>query len=132
MLLAEGEVKDKIMEWIVSVAAFSGIEVWAFCIMDNHLHLFVHVPPVPERLWLDPDDEPAAYAFGMRPPAGRSVPLRQLDDHKRRASPPLAEHCRKRLFTALVGRCTLSSTHKAISKGGLVPTIFRAWLMRFA
>ena len=71
MLLAEDEVKDRIMEWIVSVAAFSGVEVWAFCIMDNHLHLFVHVPPVPRRYWLDPDDEPAAYAFGMRPPECR-------------------------------------------------------------
>ena len=46
MLLAEDEVKDRIMEWTASVAAFSGVEVWAFCIMDNHLHLFVHVPPV--------------------------------------------------------------------------------------
>ena len=71
MLLAEDEVKDRIMEWTVSVAAFSGVEVWAFCIMDNHLHLFVHVPPVPRRLWLDPDDEPAACAFGMRPPECR-------------------------------------------------------------
>ena len=71
MLLAEDEVKDKIMEWIVSVAAFSGVEVWAFCIMDNHLHLFVHVPPVPGRYWLDPGDEPCAYAFGMRPPECR-------------------------------------------------------------
>lgn len=71
MLLAEDEIKDKITEWTVSVAAFSGVEVWAFCIMDNHLHLFVHVPPVPQRYWLDPDDEPAAYAFGMRPPECR-------------------------------------------------------------
>ena len=39
--------------------------------MDNHFHLFVHVPPVPKRYWLDPDDEPAAYAFGMRPPECR-------------------------------------------------------------
>ena len=71
MLLAEDEIKDKILEWIVSVAAFSGIEVWSFAIMDNHLHLFVHVPPVPKRYWLDPDDEPCAYAFGMRPPECR-------------------------------------------------------------
>ena len=71
MLLAEEEVKDRIMEWIVSVAAFSGVEVWSFAIMDNHLHLFVHVPPVPKRLWTDPDDEPCAYAFGMRPPECR-------------------------------------------------------------
>ena len=71
MLLAEDAVKDKIMEWIVSVADFSGVEVWAFCIMENHLHLFVRVPPVPERYWLDPNDEPCAYAFGMRPPECR-------------------------------------------------------------
>ena len=71
MLLAEDEVKDRIMEWIASVAAFSGVEVWAFCVMENHLHLLVHVPPVPGRYWLDPDDEPAAYAFGMRPPECR-------------------------------------------------------------
>ena len=71
MLLAEDEIKDRILGWIVSVAAFSGVEVWSFAIMDNHLHLFVHVPPVPERYWLDPDDEPCAYAFGMRPPERR-------------------------------------------------------------
>ena len=71
MLLADDEVKDKIREWIVSVAKFSGVEVWSFAVMDNHLHLFVHVPPVPERYWLDPEDEPCAYAFGMRPPECR-------------------------------------------------------------
>ena len=71
MLLKPEAVKDRIVEWIHSVAAFSGIEVWAWCIMDNHLHLFLHVPPVPERYWLDPQVEPAAYAFGMRPPECR-------------------------------------------------------------
>ena len=71
MLLEDEEVKDTIMKWIVSVADFSGVEVWAFCIMDNHLHLFVHVPPVPVRLWLDPNDAPDAHAFGMRPPECR-------------------------------------------------------------
>ena len=68
MLLKPDEIKDRILDWVVSVAAFSGVEVYAFVIMDNHLHLFVHVPPVPERLWLDPAREPCAYAFGMRPP----------------------------------------------------------------
>ena len=68
MLLAEEGVKDEILERIVSVAKFSGVELWAFCIMDNHLHLFVRVPPVPKECWLDSNDEPAAYAFGMRPP----------------------------------------------------------------
>ena len=71
MLLAEEEVKDRIADWIPQVADFSGVEVWSYCVMDNHLHLLVHVPPVPERYWLDPDDEPVAYAFGMRPPECR-------------------------------------------------------------
>ena len=47
MLLAEEEVKDRIADWIAPVADFSGVEVWSYCVMDNHLHLLVHVPPVP-------------------------------------------------------------------------------------
>ena len=50
MLLGEDAIKDQILEWIISVAAFSGVEVWSFAIMDNHLHVFVHVPPVPRTL----------------------------------------------------------------------------------
>ena len=74
MLLEPDEVKERLMKWIVSVANFSGVEVWGFTVMDNHLHLIVHVPPVPKEYWLDPNEEPAAYAFGMRPPECR-VPL---------------------------------------------------------
>ena len=74
MLLEPDEVKEHLMKWIVSVANFSGVEVWGFTVMDNHLHLIVHVPPVPKEYWLDANDEPAAYAFGMRPPECR-VPL---------------------------------------------------------
>ena len=89
MLLKPDEVKERIMGWIESVAAFSGVEVWSWCIMDNHLHLLVHVPPVPSEYWLDPDDEPAAYAFGMRPPECR-VPLWSPDgDCPPRPRPPL-------------------------------------------
>ena len=74
MLLKPDEVKERLMKWIVSVANFSGVEVWGFTVMDNHLHLIVHVPPVPKEYWLDANEEPAAYAFGMRPPECR-VPL---------------------------------------------------------
>ena len=74
MLLKPDEVKERLMKWIVSIADFSGVEVWGFTVMDNHLHLIVHVPPVPEEYWLDANEEPAAYAFGMRPPECR-VPL---------------------------------------------------------
>ena len=71
MLLRPEGVRDRIAGWIESVAAFSGVEVWSWCVMENHLHLLVHVPPVPRRYWLDPGSEPAAHAFGMRPPECR-------------------------------------------------------------
>ena len=74
MLLKPDEVKERLTKWIVSVADFSGVEVWGFTVMDSHLHLIVHVPPVPEEYWLDANEELAAYAFGMRPPECR-VPL---------------------------------------------------------
>ena len=50
MLLAEDEVKDRIM--------------------DNHLHLFVHVPPVPKLYWLNPDDDAALLRRLHRPQRG--------------------------------------------------------------
>ena len=72
MLLRDDKVKDRIFGWMRDIAHFSGVEIYAFCIMDNHLHLLVHVPRVPERYWLNPGEEPAAYAFGMRPPECRA------------------------------------------------------------
>ena len=71
MLLAGEAVKDRIMEIIYSTAIFSGVEVYAWCIMDNHLHILVHVPKVPWELWTEEGHEPDAYAFGMRPPECR-------------------------------------------------------------
>ena len=71
MLLAGEAVKDRIMEIIYSTAIFSGVEVYAWCIMDNHLHILVHVPRVPGELWTEEGREPDAYAFGMRPPECR-------------------------------------------------------------
>ena len=71
MLLAGEAVKDRIMEIIYNTAIFSGVEVYAWCIMDNHLHILVHVPRVPGELWTEEGREPDAYAFGMRPPECR-------------------------------------------------------------
>lgn len=68
MLLKPDEVKEKIWKWIFDIADFSGVEIYAWCIMDNHLHLLVHVPRVPQSLWTDPSREPESWAFGMRPP----------------------------------------------------------------
>lgn len=68
MLFKSDEVKERIRDWVFDVAYFSGVEIYAWCIMDNHLHLLVHVPRVPERLWTDSTREPVSWAFGMRPP----------------------------------------------------------------
>ena len=74
MLLRDERVKDRVRGWIRDIARFSGVEVYAYCVMDNHLHLLVHVPRVPERYWIAPGEEPSAHAFGMRPPEIR-VPV---------------------------------------------------------
>ena len=59
--------KDEIVHWLHGIAEFSGVELLAWCIMDNHFHVLVHVPEVPEEYRIVPSEEPAAYAFGMRP-----------------------------------------------------------------
>lgn len=66
-LLADPELKDAIVSVLHGTARFSGVELLAWCIMDNHFHILVHVPEVPAEYRLDPSDEPDAYAFGMRP-----------------------------------------------------------------
>lgn len=71
MLLAGDAIKDKVFRLIYDCAVFSGVEVLACCVMDNHLHIFLHVPKVPEEFWTVPGAEPSSYAFGMRPPECR-------------------------------------------------------------
>ncbi len=66
-LFSDPAFKDRIAGWIHGVAEFSGVEVYAWCVMDNHFHLVVHVPGVPEKYWTDPGREPDSQAFGMRP-----------------------------------------------------------------
>lgn len=71
-LLESSEFKDRIVEWIHGIAAFAGVEVFGFAVMDNHIHIFVRVPPVPESIWrpdptLPEGAPPCAEAFGMRP-----------------------------------------------------------------
>ncbi len=59
--------KDRIVDWLHGAATFSGVQLLAWCIMDNHFHVLVHVPEVPKDYWTDPTVSPDAYAFGMRP-----------------------------------------------------------------
>ena len=65
--LRDARFRDRIADWIYGVAGFSGVEVLSWAIMENHLHLFVHVPTVPERYWLDKSKCPASHAFTQRP-----------------------------------------------------------------
>ena len=74
-LLADPKVKSLIVGWIYSIADFSGIEVYAWNVMDNHLHVYVHVPPVPKKYWLAASEAtraPMASAFSMRPAENRA------------------------------------------------------------
>lgn len=91
-LLAKPEIKRRIVGWIYDIADFSGINVCAWNIMDNHLHLYVHVPTVPEKYWLaspetgtvpdanrledgrpiPPKAIPVPSAFSMRPSENRA------------------------------------------------------------
>ena len=69
--LKDPDLKDGFVEDLYGAARFSGVELLSWTVMDNHLHLHVLIPTVPRGYWLDPNVEPAAYAFGMRPPANR-------------------------------------------------------------
>lgn len=60
--------KDRIVSWMYGIAAFSGVELLSWCVMDNHFHILVHVPEVPKRYRTECDVVPDSYAFGMRPP----------------------------------------------------------------
>ena len=66
-LLENKDLKGEIVEWIYGIAEFCGIEVLAWNVMDNHLHIYLHVPTVPEEYWTDPDELPAAAWRSMRP-----------------------------------------------------------------
>lgn len=65
--LQDPSFKDMIVSWMHGVAEFAGVELLAWCVMDNHFHMLVYVPEVPEEYRLDPSECPDAFAFGMRP-----------------------------------------------------------------
>lgn len=75
--LKDHGLKDKIVTWAHGISMFSGIEMLSYVVMDNHLHITVRVPSVPECYWntgTGPSSTgtgphpPASEAFGMRPP----------------------------------------------------------------
>lgn len=67
MLFKDERHKDRIVDILYGVADFSGIDLLAWSILDNHLHIFVDVPSVPEHLWDDPSVEPDTSTYTIRP-----------------------------------------------------------------
>jgi len=88
--MSDPDFKDQIVNWLYGTAAFSGVRLLDWCILDNHFHLFVHVPVVPEKYRIagseyhiaDPEtpliqsavpphalivDPPSTESFTMRP-----------------------------------------------------------------
>ena len=66
-LLADPATKDLIVDWLYGIADFCGVDVLAWSILDNHMHLEVRVPPVPERYWITEGTVPASAARSLRP-----------------------------------------------------------------
>ena len=79
MLLKSDAVKERVVSAMHKTAAFSGVELYAWCVMDNHIHMLVHVPNVPKQYRVNPDIDPPSYAFGMRPAECR-IPIWSKDD----------------------------------------------------
>lgn len=42
--------KDKFLEYMRLLEAFSGVEVLSYCLMGNHFHLLLHVPEKPKEI----------------------------------------------------------------------------------
>ena len=40
--------KDKFIEYMRMYEAFTGVRILAYCVMSNHFHLMVEIPPMPE------------------------------------------------------------------------------------
>lgn len=66
-LLADPKLKDLVVDWMYGIADFCGVEILAWNIMDNHIHMEAYVPSVPERYWTDPGRSPEAAARSLRP-----------------------------------------------------------------
>ena len=98
-LLAPPEVKDLIVTWMYGIADFCGVDILAWTVLDNHLHIEAEVPSVPERYWnrgtVPAAAGPCPSAFSMRPAECRAP----------RWQPDLAD-----LAAARAARTTIAST----------------------
>lgn len=58
--LLDGRAKEVLRKMVWQVAGFSGVEILAYCVMSNHLHILVRVPEVGE---LDTSELVRRYAL---------------------------------------------------------------------
>lgn len=79
MLLKNDTIKERVVSAMYKTAAFSGVELYAWCVMDNHIHMLVYVPNVPKEYRVNPEIDPPSYAFGMRPAECR-IPIWSKDE----------------------------------------------------
>ena len=70
--LSDPAFKDKIETWMYDLADFSGVELLAWAIMDNHFHIYLHVPDVPEEYLLPSSTGDSSLPDGFPPSAGDS------------------------------------------------------------
>ena len=95
-LLAPPEVKDLIVTWMYGIADFCGVNILAWTVLDNHLHIEAEVPSVPERYW-NRGTVPAASPSptGTVPAAGGPCPsafsMRPAECRAPRWQPDLAD-----------------------------------------
>ena len=79
-LLGEDD-KREFVSMLHRIAAFSGIEVLTYCIMSNHFHLLVHVPPN-----IVPGESELLMRVGMLYGKQRAEGMRQRWDGYRKAN----------------------------------------------
>ena len=99
--LQDPSFKDMIVSWMHGVAEFAGVELLAWCVMDNHFHMLVHVPEVPDEYRLDSTKSPDAFAFGMRPEEWRF--RRNIVSIRPKTPTPLRSACVRKSVTRRYG-----------------------------
>ena len=134
-LLADPAFKARIVEWIYGVADFSGVDVCAWNVMDSHIHVYLHVPPVPEKYWSVPRSagacprgtpadggaEGACPAPRRRVPVASAFSMRPAENRAPRWSPDLLD--RDHPITPAGDRPSAEAVAVALANGLPVATV---------
>ncbi|MEK7997006.1 MAG: transposase [Planctomycetota bacterium] len=91
MILGDNE-KHRLVSLMRSMAAFSGLNILAYCFMSNHFHILVHVP---ERREVS-DDELIRRLHYIYSDWEVDMIAKQLEDHRRHEQTTAAEWLKNR------------------------------------